>query len=252
MSGLYGVHVDQPANYHSMFVEYPAAVSVEQHSIKDQVVDDDALEQQQAIQQRVDTGLVAQTNFQWVKEEGDVNEVLANAGMFTDCIVVTDERPSLVGGSSMNAVELAKNTAASVLSIPEGSPIEQSLDRVLLVWDGRVETARTVQKVVPLLKTVKVITVVTCFDINKSMSKQEDELQEICRYLKQNALNAEVCDFTGQVNDLKTLVARAVDWENYDLAISGAYQNNKLESLLNQHELDLLLKSGNIPVITSS
>lgn len=156
--------------------------------------------------------------FDVVQYETTPMEAMADAARLADLVVVS--RGCGYCG------DLALQTRAPILALPDGKPLDLPLRAAAIAWDGGREAAHALRAAVPLLAgcpSVSVITVPT--------EKDGFPPTEALRYLSRHGIKAELVE-RAKGNSIEETIAAEVRSLGAQLLVMGAYSHSRVREFL--------------------
>lgn len=185
-----------------------------------------------------------------IDEEAGV--ALALQARYCDLLVVGQDDPDdkLLTQSSPVAEYALMNSARPVLVVPHVGSFPAPAKRVLVAWDGSVESARAVHGAIPLLQKAALVQIAV-FDPKSGAAAHGDEPgADIALYLARHGIRVEVSRHaTGKRIDIgNALLSHAADF-GADLLVMGGYGHSRFREIVLGGVTRTILQSMTTPVL---
>ncbi|MFM5884888.1 MAG: universal stress protein [Novosphingobium sp.] len=181
---------------------------------------DDALAQDDALAATFADRLKADdVPFDVVQYETEPLAAMADAARLADLVIVS--RGCGYCG------DLALESRAPVLAVPDGKPLDLPLRAAAIAWDGGLEAAHAMRAAVPLLRDCPAVTVIT-------VAKERNgdfPATEALRYLSRHGIKADLAELA-KANSVEETIAGEVRARGAQLLVMGAYSHSRVREFL--------------------
>ena len=181
----------------------------------------------------------------WREIEGLESQIIGDHGRLFDLIVLGRTTKYYAGDWNI-VCEAALFESGRPVLIAGNEPPESVARRVVIVWNGSTETARTVALGMPLLERAESVVVVT--PVNATVPGPSGE--ELATHLRRRGLNASAEDLDAPTAEASgaAIVEYAVD-HGADLLVKGAYTHTRLRQLIFGGMTRHILSHAPMPVL---
>src|SRR4051812_4570470 len=173
---------------------------------------------------------------------------VVEACRLSDLVVVGQADPDNsepLRGSLVEA--LLFDAAAATVLVPYASQSTFQAKRALIAWDGSAQAARALRAAIPLLvQTEEVIVAMVTEE-----AKWTDGVPgaDIAGHLARHGLDVEVKRLDNPMHDVAATLLNAVDEEDADWMVMGAYGHTRVRQMLLGGVTRTLLSSATVPVL---
>lgn len=181
----------------------------------------------------------------WRVAIGEVTDHVGRKARTAD-LAICPQPSSTQPGAQEILHDLIYRSGRPVMMVPEAG-IQNSLDHVLIAWNGRAEGARAVGASLPFLKRAGKVTLLQLGNINED----RPNLTDVADYLNDYGVNSTSIiqhDYDGSVGEAILKIAQK---EEADLIVAGAYSHSRWREMILGGVTKHLVHHSNKPVFMS-
>jgi nucleotide-binding universal stress UspA family protein len=185
-------------------------------------------------------------NFQ--SESGDNARSALSSAYRADLVVAMQPDPSSESDTYTNVETLLFDTGRPVLLIPYAGKPAEAIDRVIVAWNGRRESARAVFDSLPFLKAAKEVEV---FIVDPQDTRDQSAPyagSEIAAAIARHGVNVSVIIERSSGVPIGSLIENRVSDSGANLVVMGAYGHSRLREIIFGGTTKTLLES--MPTLT--
>lgn len=190
-------------------------------------------------------------NFGWeCYRDTEMDQVLARARTADICIV-----GQVATGSNDNEINrnffthFTINIGRPILYIPYGKAFPATFEKVVVAWDGSRESARAMSDALPLLKTARIVSVISVIAKNEHNNELPDV--DIATFLARHKVNVEVEKIKNISADTADFILSRIDLKSADLLVMGAFGHSRFSEFVLGGMTRTVLKKMPVPVFMS-
>lgn len=192
-------------------------------------------------------------NFVITQAKGSLNDALSLYSHSQDLIILgqTIDNVDLIDTLFSTASVAAVNCACPVLVLSEQQKTSLFCSRPLFIWDGSIESSRTLRKALFLLDTAEEIDIL--IEETRSLSKEhlDQSTQAMLQYLQRNNLAPNIVNHNFSANNRSQALIEYIKDNLNDLVIMRAYDHSRLYQLMNRDMTREILRQSPAPVFLS-
>ncbi len=184
------------------------------------------------------------SQWRWVEKLGFYSEVLGASARVADLSIVpqpTDHAPDDVNSF---LVEALYQSGKAALMVPTGYHA-QSLNNIMIAWNGTMECARAVTAALPLLARAQSVKVVSVEEVGG----HRPDLEEIENYLKDHDVDAHCQRVHLSEDDVARQIIHECEQASANMLVMGAYSHNRLKEYILGGVTRSLINDITIPVL---
>jgi len=147
--------------------------------------------------------------------------------------------------------EIVINCGRPVLMVPYIGNFPHIGQRVLVAWDGSREAVRALNDALPVIRSARVVTVMTVRPHFREFQRDRASMQSLVRHLERHGIAAKPDEtIRGDNTVADVLLSRAVDFA-VDMIVAGAYHRSPLREALVGGVSRGLFQHMTVPVLMS-
>ena len=175
--------------------------------------------------------------------EGEVEGILSTDSRYADLVIIPQRRDDMFDLNPYYELpDVLLGSAAPVLMLPSGASLAQPVERALLAWDGKRESARALSAALPgLLGEVKKVDVVT-------VSSEGVEAADIAVHIRRHGIEAEVHVFDESRSDAGRIILEQAGKLDSQLLVMGAYGHSRLREWVLGGATKHVISNAELPV----
>lgn len=180
--------------------------------------------------------------YEWREEEGEFLKHLKLHARSADLCIINQGDNSItdtMGTLSRFIIECG----IPVLTMPKQRKF-QTMDNVIVAWDGSIESIRAIRAAIPLLKIAKNVTILSICE------EKKDEIltAEICKFLARHDVNVKGLTETLHFDIGAKIMETCLNLDA-DLIVSGAWAHSRIAELIYGGVTKILFNNQQIPVL---
>ncbi len=245
---LHGVYVEPVADM--PVTAGPASVPLHPEMVRPATAEDMS-EKRSRIQKMVDDFRKIYP-LRWESIKGETGRILATESYYHDLLVVSRNLQAndldWTHFLSNSIIDIASNSATSVLVLPVDRLPEKPVKNPAIVWEPTRECARAAREATPLLNQAGQVTVLNKID-DALFREQSESPETLIRLFSQRGVHddrIEVKNF--HKKDVDTMVDK-LNKSNHDLLVVGVYGHKHLRELFLRSTSHELAKQAEIPLL---
>ena len=164
-----------------------------------------------------------------MQEEEGVHSILATHARYADVVVVSQTAPdaSVSGRNHGLAEDVIVASGSPTIVVPYAGTFDNTVDKVMIAWNGSRESSRAVRDALPILKAVDEVIVL-------SVDPDHDHLPgaEIASHLARHGVKTDVRHTIASDIRVGDAILNAVSDHAVDLLVMGAYGHTRLREFV--------------------
>jgi len=193
----------------------------------------------------------ADLNFDWdCFRDTEMQQVLTRARVADICLV-----GQVSAGSNDNEINrnffshFAINVGKPVLFVPHEKESSATFEKVVVAWDGSRESARAITDALPLLKSARIVSVISVV----AKKEHNDELPDvdIGAFLARHKVNVEVEKIERIASDAADFILSRVDLKSANLLVMGAFGHTRFSEFVLGGMTRTVMRKMFVPVLMS-
>ncbi|WP_417815303.1 universal stress protein [Thalassospira alkalitolerans] len=160
----------------------------------------------------------------WRRESGREDETVARRGRLFDLVVIGRDPREAAASLTFDAALM--ETGRPLMVAPEKTP-ETIGEKVVIAWNGGVESARAVTSAMPLLRTAKEVTIISVGDVPHGRACAKALAEQFLWH----GVEAKVSELPEQSNVASALISEA-DKVGADCIVLGAYSHSRFKEMI--------------------
>ncbi|MBM10036.1 MAG: universal stress protein UspA [Magnetovibrio sp.] len=163
----------------------------------------------------------------WILENGREDEVISRYSRLADIIFLSKPKESVDVSINLKIHTAIFESGRAVLIVPS-SFSSQVGRRVIISWNGSVQSARAIRAALPILRVSEFVHIITVHH-DRSEYARGGDLKD---YLGWHGISAETHDIKGSPNVVGPKLLQEVKQLNGDLLVMGAYTHSRMRQLI--------------------
>ena len=191
----------------------------------------------------VETPCKASLSAHWTLESGREDDIVSKYGRLSDVIVVSRPTETVDVAANLNVNAALFESGRAVLMMPPAFSHEAT-EKVIISWNGSVQSARAVRAAIPILERSDSVTVIT---IESEHTSKESGL-ELESYLGWHGIICETRYISGAPGVVGPKLINEMDNLRADLLVMGAYTHSRMRQLILGGVTRHIMENAEIPV----
>jgi len=190
-------------------------------------------------------------NFDWdCYRDTELNQVLARARVVDICLV-----GQLVSGSSDNEInrnffsQFVIDLGKPVLFLPHDKQFSAEFRHAVVAWNGSRESTRAIADALPLLRTAKMVSVISA--IAKRKNKVDLPDVDVAAFLARHKVKVDVERVEIDSAEMADFILARIDLKSADLLVMGAYGHTRFSEFMLGGMTRSMMKKMTVPVLMS-
>lgn len=181
----------------------------------------------------------------WRVAVGEVTDHVGRKARTAD-LAICPQPSSTQPGAQEILHDLIYRSGRPVMMIPEAG-IQNSLDHILVAWNGRAEGARAVGASLPFLKRAGKVTLLQLGTINED----RPSLSDVSDYLADYGVRSSIMIQQDYDSSVGAAILKCAEHENADMIVAGAYSHSRWREMILGGVTKHLVQHSQKPVFMS-
>ncbi len=188
----------------------------------------------------IDTGF----STSWFEAVGREDESIAAHGRLADLTIAARPTEESDVSTNLNLNAALFETGRPVLVVPP-TECSETVNRIVISWNGSAQSARAVASAMPMLKTVESVMAFTVDSGNTSGQRAP----ELASYLRWHGVEAKTQTISGSPMAVGAKLVETIISDNADLLVMGAYTHSRMRQLILGGVTRYILEQSPVPVL---